>query len=333
MLAPRRPRTFVHVLTYILSLPERLLRAIIGFIGGLGLMLCLLLPRFFRGTRFYKVAVERQLRILAQSIGGAELPAEEGAPDSTMIKRKLVGDTIDNIALATLHVSPIWILLALSDTVRGASHVTQEILTELKDQGVVPADSKIHNLDTFLGSISDTTSSLADTASLPPLNVKHLRRTTKELRERAAGIDVGSVIGVADLEEALSALKSHAKSENKSLLQASAEVTAHWAARATSFTRDLTLASFFTVKTSSKIVYRELVGSYLDSLASIQKEGFVTALTKTVKPHRLAFRMNFAPRKLTFIELGLSMGKWKHAPWRLRPIPKPAQESTGTKTT
>jgi len=66
------------------------------------------------------------------------------------------------------------------------------------------------------------------------------------------------------------------------------------------------------------MAYREVVLDYFNSLAVIRKVGLYRSLYKTWKPYIKATRGNFDPRKLTFIELGLSFGRLRKAPWRKR---------------
>lgn len=317
----RRPRTPWHLLLYLLSLPERIVRSILGLLGALGLWIGRFLPPFVRRTRFYRVAVERQLRVLSEAIGGAQSTRvhDEEKVDAKMVRRKVVGDTLDNLALATLHVSPIWILLALSDVIEGASNVTQEILGELTHRGIIPEDARVQNVDDLLRALSRTSGSIADTVSLPPLEVAHLKATVSTLRDNLRGIDLSSVVGTTDLEEALVALKAEAQRENTSLLRMSAKVTAHWLAATSRLTRTISLSALVGVTTGGKILARELVTSYLKSLNEIREQGFLNALGSELTPQTRAIGTNFRYDNIAWTELLLTGFHLRTADWRYRP--------------
>ncbi len=70
---PRRPRGVHHLLAWLLSLPERLIRVLVSMIGGLGGVIARFLPRPIRETRFFRTAVERQLRMMTDIVGQSEI--------------------------------------------------------------------------------------------------------------------------------------------------------------------------------------------------------------------------------------------------------------------
>ena len=80
----RRPTRFL------LSLPERLLRALAALTGGtIHETAELLLPRLVRRSRLYEATAKNLLRITVELVGGVERPHEEVADEHEPSPRKL----------------------------------------------------------------------------------------------------------------------------------------------------------------------------------------------------------------------------------------------------
>lgn len=314
--APRRPRTILLDLAWVLSLPERALRAAAAGIAGLLTLLSGLLPRFIRRSRFYRGAVERQIRFLAEAVGGvhaagAPLPSGTGA-------RMAVGSVVDNLAIVTLHVSPVWLLLALSDVVAGAGHITRELLRELEKEKILPAGAGIASLDEALHAVSRASGTVAETINLPPLSVAALRRAAADVRANLAGVDVRGAVGVEDLERLLSELRAAADAEGRSILAVSGGVAGFALARARALVRGVTLGALAGARTGGRILFRELVLSYADDLAEVRRRGLARALREAAAPWAQAGVSNFDGRRVTWTEIALSFGRLGRAPWRAR---------------
>ena len=92
----KRPLHLHHLLAFVLSLPERLLRWIATLVGLIGHALTRLLPRPIREGKFYRLAVERQIKMLTDDVGMAGLFPGAKALDADSAKRMAVGGAVDN---------------------------------------------------------------------------------------------------------------------------------------------------------------------------------------------------------------------------------------------
>jgi len=120
---PPPSRRAKEQLGYVLSLPERALRSGTGLLGGvLRESASLLVPQSFQNSRTYTVMVRQMLDFVVHDIGGV---AQGAAPSSTAdvdnyVARKAIGNFVDMASLATLHVSPLLLLAAVSDLAYGS---------------------------------------------------------------------------------------------------------------------------------------------------------------------------------------------------------------------
>ena len=319
--ALRRPAGFLHGLLYFLSLPERLIRTVVGWCAGIVRFVGRVLPRPIRESRFYRVTVDKQLRMLIEDVGGAEVYPREVSSDKEYLKRKIIGGTIDNLAIITFRASPIWMLLAAADVVKGGAAYTRELVDELKKEGIIDRDAKIAGVDDVLERLSDLSGRMAETLDTPPLNVEDLKNTVKDLREKAesAGEDLGKVVMTpADMAKLMDEMRSVSREQGRSLWEVSTGMALHISSQAERLATGTAFGLFKGVEVGARMAYREVVLDYFTSLNVIRKEGLYRSLYKAWNPYVKATRGNFNPRKLTFTELGLSLGKLRKAAWRKR---------------
>ena len=317
----RRPSGFLHGLLLFFSLPERLVRSVVGWAAGLVRLVGSLLPRPIRESRFYKISVDKQLRLLIEDIGGADVYPKEVAADKGYLPRKIVGGTLDNLALITFRASPIWMLLAAADVVKGGAAYTRELVDELKKEGVIEPDAKIAGLDDLLDRFSDLSGRMAETLDTPPLNVEDLKNTVKDLREKAAaaGEDLGKVIMTPkDMAKLMDEMRTVSREQGRSLWEVSTGMALHLTGKAERLATGTAMGVYKGVEVGARMAYREVVLDYFTSLAVIRKVGLYRSLYRTWKPYIKAARGNFDARKLTFTELGLSFGALRKASWRKR---------------
>ena len=127
---------------YVLSIPERALRSGTGVVGGiLRESAALVVPRSFQNSRTYGVMVQQMLDFLVHDVGGVE--QQQGTESSTsgvdnFVARKTVGNFVDMASLATLHISPLLLLAAVSDLAYGSQVYLRELADELKRKASSP---------------------------------------------------------------------------------------------------------------------------------------------------------------------------------------------------
>ncbi len=279
-------------------------------------MLSYLVPRPLREGRFFRLAVERQIRMLCDDVGQAGVFGSEAALDRDTAIRLGLGGAVDNLLVLTLHASPIWLLLAASDVAGTARKLVAEIGRELVAAGVVPPGSRLDSVDEVLAGLSRLSDRAARTLDMPPLTLDQMKSTVTDLRDRLGEV-AGAAVETARIEEMAKGLLDVAERTRRSPL----EVATALATSAMRTTNHLVTGTAATTTATLRFFGRglgDVVADYAHSLARLRHLGFSGALSRFLAPLLRARRRLFAYRFLTLTESVLSGGRWRAAPWRLR---------------
>jgi len=131
---------------FVVSLPERILRAVAAATGGtIHETVQLVLPRLVRSSRLYEATAKNLLRIAVELVGGVERPASEIADEvetspAKLAARKVGGNVVELGSILAFGFSPLWLLAAAADVTRGTRVYLEVLVTELKDAGVLAQD-------------------------------------------------------------------------------------------------------------------------------------------------------------------------------------------------
>lgn len=311
----KRPTGVLHRCAFVFSFPERGLRYGAALLGSCALSLSRVLPRPLRETRFYKTAVERQIRVLTDDIGQAGVFGNVPAMDARTAGRLGVGSALDNLLLLTLHASPVWVLLAATDVCRGAQAFAEDLGRELESHGVMPKGSRLNSVDDILGGLANLSERVAGSLDMPPISLKDMKETVNHLRTEMESVSVHAA-SVADLDGLATGLRKLASDADRSLLDTTAAV----ATGALRTTGNLIVGTAVTTTTTMRFVGRgigDVLSDYRRSLRQIHRLGFFGSLRRFLRPQTRASRRLFAYPFLTYTEIGLSLGRWRSAPWRL----------------
>src|SRR5580658_570842 len=175
---------------YLLSLPERVIRSALGLSAGLLREIGeVALPRTVRRGQLYKSLVDTTLRYLIEQVGGAKGVYSSAAPHAQdFLARRGVGHGIELLGIAAFRVSPVWVFAALADLSGLGLRVIPEIAEALKEQGLVEKEARSETVDQLLDSLEKTSSRLAQTINVPPIDVPSLRKEWAEIRLQARGL-------------------------------------------------------------------------------------------------------------------------------------------------
>ena len=176
--------------TYLLSIPERVIRSALGLSAGLLREAGeLVLPRAVRRTQLYKSLVDTTLRYLIQKVGGAEEVYPAGAsPQDDFLVRRGAGNVIELLGIIAFRVSPVWVLAALADLSGLGRRLIPEIAEALTAQGLLEKNATFESMDQMLDGLEKTSARLADTFTAPPLDIAGLRVEWAAIRDQARRI-------------------------------------------------------------------------------------------------------------------------------------------------
>lgn len=122
---------------YIISSPERVVRASAAGLGGAIYQISLiLLPGWVRGSQLYQATVARVLRITVELVGGVQgvFPAED-MPVQELATRKVAGNAVELLSIVTVGWSPLWLLAAAADVTGGTQFYLRALVEDLRREG------------------------------------------------------------------------------------------------------------------------------------------------------------------------------------------------------
>lgn len=316
-------------LLYSLSLPERFARGAVGITAGTAKELAeFVVPQAFQDSKSYEVMITNSLGFLLNSVGtisdtsvstsavvtaAAEQSGSAVAATSTaaptadpgkFVARKAVGNFIDIAGLATLHVSPLWVLAIVSDAAYGTRTYLKELAGELQKQGLIDDSSTIHKVEDLFGAIRNASGKAASQFDQPPLSLDELRASFEQTRAAIRDIDPTQLIPEAEISRLWNDMKDTATREDVSLLGVSGAV----AMQTIESIRTVTQGTLTSLFVAGKIVNRNIFGHYVNSLNAIHKQGLWSSVRNTYRPYISTAWGNFTSSRRTWTEQVLNPG-------------------------
>ena len=273
--------------SFLLSLPERLLRALAAALGGtLHETFELALPRLVRRSRLYEATAKNLLRVTIELVGGVEARApvsDEHEPDPAKLAvRKGAGNVVELGSIAAFGFSPLWVLAAAADVTRGSRTYLDAFVAELVRAGALPPDSKPGSVDELLASLEGVSGTSARLIDIPPLEVEALRRSLGDIRRDAASLPAPQ-----ELARVFDGLRETARREGASLLEVSVGIG----------------LAFFN---SARHVGRQhVLDPYREDLGPVGEEGFAAYARRVSRPYADAVARHFDTETRTLTERGL----------------------------
>ena len=165
------------VKSYLLSVPERLARSVLGLGAGVAREVGeVALPEGIRRSQLYQNLVDATLRYLIEQVGGVEGVYDDGETlPADFLARRTAGNAVEVLGIVAFRASPVWILAALADLCGMGRHLIPEMADALKAQGLLEKDAQFDTVDQMLDGLERTSSRLAATINTPPLDVAGLR--------------------------------------------------------------------------------------------------------------------------------------------------------------
>ena len=276
--------------SYLLSLPERIVRSALGLGAGVAREVGdVALPRSVRRSRLYQNLVDATLRFLIEQVGGAEgvyLP--EGRLPDNFLGRRAAGNVIEALGIVAFRASPVWVLAALADVCGMGRHLIPEIADALKAQGLLEKDAQFSTVDQLLDGLERTSARLAATINTPPLDVPGLRLEWQEIREEARKLPAASLPSREAIGRVWDGLKAEAARHERSIFETSS-VLAVSAVRA-------------GLVRTGQILGQTLLDHYRETLNEIRQVGHITYGGRQLRPYVRAAAGQFSPTRRTLTE-------------------------------
>jgi hypothetical protein len=269
---------------YLLSLPERILRALAAGVGGLLFEFSeVALPAWLRRSRLYQALIYRFLRLIVELVGGVRdaLPPDE-VEVGDLAARKAVGNVIEVASFIAVGFSPLWLLAAASDLTGGTRAYLREFAAELREKGLLGETDEIQTVDELLEALEGSSGTAADLVDMPPLNRRDLARSWRSLQGNAAALPK---------PERLARLYGHmqavAAQEGRSLQELSG------------------LIASGALRAGVKLGSTHIFDYYTSALETINREGWWDYTRRVARPYLVASRGHFDPQRVSFTERAL----------------------------
>ena len=288
---------------YTLSLPERYLRGLTALIGGmLRETTELVLPKFVKDTTSYDIFVGNLLRFAVENIGDVKGVYDDESLDGEYASRKLLGNAIEGIGIATVHASPLWIFAIFADSVKGGKSYLRRLREEMISKGYLNSDNDSDSLQDLLEGIEHTTASVAQNIDTPPIsrdeilaNLKEIQNSIKNLLSKTGNL-------TSDLSSEISNIMNDflgtAKEEGQSLT----ELAGVLALQATSRAKTSAALAIAAPKVASQILYENIFEYYKHTLQEIHQKGYAEVASESIEPYGDAIINHFSSSKETWTE-------------------------------
>jgi hypothetical protein len=292
------------VKTYLLSVPERLARAVLGLGAGVAREASeVAIPKPIRDSQLYQNLVDTTLNFLIEQVGGTERPADsdESGPNDFLVRRA-AGNAVELLGIVAFRASPVWVLAALADVCGMGRHLIPEIADALKAQGLLDQDTQFTSVDELLDGLERTSSRAASTLNTPPLDVAGLRKEWAGIREEARALQPANLPSRETIGNLWSQLKSESAKQERSIFETSSMMAVSAVRSVPEGVRWLSASTKVGAKRTGQVFAAALLDHYRETLHEIRKTGYATYTVEQMRPYVRAAAGQFSPRRETLTE-------------------------------
>jgi hypothetical protein len=302
--ASERKLDEMTVKRYLLSFPERFLRATVGLGAGVAREVGeVALPESVRRGQLYQNLVDTTLRYLIEQVGGVEgvHDATEQLPDR-FLTRRAAGNAVEALGIIAFRASPVWVLAALADLSGIGRHLIPEISDALKAQGLLDQDAQFKSVDEMLDGLERTSSRLAETINTPPLDVAGLREEWQAIREEARKLQPASLPSRETIANLWGQLKTQAVQQNRSVFETSSMIAVSTVRSLPESVRWLSASARVGAARTGQVFATALLDYYGRTLGEIQETGYVAYASRQLRPYVRAAIDQFSPTRRTLTQ-------------------------------
>ena len=292
------------VKTYLISFPERVVRAVLGLGAGVVREVGeVALPEGVRRSQRYRNMVDTTLRFLTEQVGGLERRsgAEDSLPDD-FLARRTAGNAVEVLGIVAFRASPVWVLAALADVCGMGRHLIPEIAEALKARGLLDADAQSTSVDELLDGLEKTSSRLAATINTPPLDVRGLRQEWEDIRKEARALQPASLPSRESIGAVWDQLKEESKRQNTTVFETSSVMAVSAVRALPEGVRWLSTSARVGAARTGQVFATALLDHYTQTLKEIQRTGYLTYAGQQLRPYVHAAVRQFSPERRTLTE-------------------------------
>jgi hypothetical protein len=199
-------------------------------------------------------------------------------------------------------VSPVWVLAALGDATRAGKALFTSIGDALKAEGLLEGDAPFESMAQLLEGLERTSTHLALTVNMPPLDVAGLRREWDQFRRNLASVPPGRLPTAADVERAWSNLQIASRDLGRSVFSVSAAMGLSAISSVPSHLWWLSRSAAVAARTTGAVVGGAFLVHYAAATKELMATGFVAYGARHSRPYVLAVIRNFLPERPSWTE-------------------------------
>ncbi|HOQ84127.1 MAG TPA: hypothetical protein PLQ89_00290 [Phycisphaerae bacterium] len=299
----------VRGLGYLLSVPERTVRSLAAVAGGTtSLLTDTLFPESLRGTTLYKIFVGDAQRFVIEKVAAVqrEAEAQPATPEvENYVQRKMIGGALETAGLFAMHFSPLWVFAIAGDAAAGTSVFLQRLTEQLKQNGVIPEDTRVDGLADLLGVIHETSRKSATAIDTPPMSREELTRLASDMLSSYGQMFTKATDLLPRIEAIWGQMQRIADRQNVSIDTISGVLTmdvAQWAKKGVG-------AVLAVGQTGGDLLGEHILESYAATLDKIAEQGVTTYISEKMTPFLQCAISHFDPSKKSWTESFLGMGE------------------------
>jgi len=209
---------------------------------------------------------------------------------------------IELLGILTLHASPVWVLAALADATGAGNTLIREISQAHKEEGLLETDRQFETMEQMLDGLEKTSSHLAQTLNLPPVDIAGLRREWNTFREEVKTIPPRKVPSPERLEGIWGEMRRTAREQDRSVFTVSSLMAVSALSHVPGNLLWLSRAAHSAARRTGKVLGEAILDHYVATLDEISRTGFVTYWTREFRPYLKGAALQFAPHRETLTE-------------------------------
>jgi hypothetical protein len=290
--------------SFLLSLPERVLRSTTALAAGLLHEIGeVAIPQTVRRSQLYQNLVEATLRFFIEQVGGVEgvYPTEEKLAEDFLMRRT-AGNGIELIGILAFRASPVWVLAALADASGGGRYLIREISGALKNEGLLDPNTDFATVDQMLDGLEASAGRIASTINTPPLDIKALRQEWNAIKRDLARIPPKNLPSFDTLRDLWTEIGNEARLQNRTVFEMSSVMALSAMAVIPRKARWLSASAQLAVGKTGSLVAGVLLDHYRSTLKQIRETGYVRYAVQQFRPYLYGAAMQFSPKRRTLTE-------------------------------
>jgi hypothetical protein len=270
---------------YLLSLPERSIRALAALVGGTSIFLAeTLLPDSLRGTTIYKLIIGDTQRFLIERVAQMELEGQSFVLSHEIpknyVQRKAAGTVLEAAGLLAFHFSPLWVFAIAGDASSGSKVFLERLTKHLKEKGIVPEEAVVHDLVDLVEATQTASRITVKAVDTPPLSRKELAALVDDLKVAYGEVFLQVPELAGHFNRLWKQMEEISELENISI----SELSGVMAIQVASMGRKGVGAILAMGKTSSELFGERILQNYRETLDLISKRGIKAYLQQYMAP-------------------------------------------------